>query len=220
LDWDWGLGIEDFFVGDDDFSRLQTLDFALQLILRVVAVELGNGELACGDVTIRKSCLIALRRQTREIVVAFRFEHGGFDDGTGRDHAHDLALHESVLRLVTRLLADGNLVPFGDKARDVILGGVVWHTCHRDAFAFRDGARGQHQIEFAGDELRVVVKRLVEIAQAKEDDDMGISFFDAQILRADRGSGHEKMANQLEVQFLRDTAWRICSIFSRITSAS
>ena len=63
------------------------------------------------------------------------------------------------------------------------------HPGHRHPQALAHSAGGEGDFQLAGDYPGVLVKGFVEIAQAKEDDGIGIGGFDFQILAAYRRHG-------------------------------
>ena len=66
------------------------------------------------------------------------------------------------------LLADGDLVPGANQPRDVVLGRVVGNAAHRHGLALLLVARGEGDLQDARREDRVVVKKLVKVAQAEQ----------------------------------------------------
>jgi hypothetical protein len=59
---------------------------------------------------------------------------------------------------------------------------MMGHPGHRDALAFGDGAGGQHEVQFAGGNFGVGVKRFVEVAQAEEEQRVGVLGFQLKVL--------------------------------------
>lgn len=107
--------------------------------------------------------LAHLRNAGEEVICLIR-EERGVDDGARRHDADDLPFHKTFDRTrIFHLLGDRDAVAFGDKFVDVSLTGMERNACHRDLMPF-----GQGQIEFAGDEEGVIVKRLVKISQTEK----------------------------------------------------
>ena len=167
-------------------------DEARQLLHHVdrglFAVDLGDGELAGGDVHVGQSgalpiaVALAFRVDGQQVIVAPLGQHARLHDGARRDHARDLARDEAVDRRVADLLADGHVIALVDQARDVVLGGVVRNTGHRHALTLGDRAAGEHQIQLAGGQFRVLIEGFVKVAQAEENNRVGILALDFQIL--------------------------------------
>ena len=108
----------------------------------------------------------------------------------GRHDAHDLALDQPLRgRRVAHLLADRHLVALGDEAGEVGIEGVVGDAGegHAQVLAHRLG--GERYLQLAGAELGVLVERLVEVAEAEEDDGVRVASLDVEILASDRGQG-------------------------------
>ena len=105
-----------------------------------------------------------------EVVVGAGVELVGVGDGAGRDDAHDLARDDALdLGGVGHLLADRDLVPLREQARDVAGGRVVGDARHGDRVGVLLAGR-EGEVEDARDEDGVVVEGLVEVAHAEEDD--------------------------------------------------
>ena len=64
----------------------------------------------------------------------------------------------------------------------VVLYRVVRHAGHRDRFTRRGAALGQRNIQQLGSALGVVVKQLVEVAHAVEQQDFRMLGLEAQVL--------------------------------------
>ena len=79
------------------------------------------------------------------------------------------------------LLTNGDFVAFGDQARDIVFGCMIRHTGHRD-FAAALFACRQDQIEFFGRNFGVLIKHLVEVAESKEENGIGILCLGVEIL--------------------------------------
>ena len=137
---------------------------------------------------------IAIRQERKQIVWPIFGQQLGFDDRAGRDDSRDLALDDALGRRLAHLVADGDVKALVNQARYVVLQRVMGHACHGDAaviFAGADRTAGQRQVQRPGGHFRVFVKGFVEIAQAEEQDTIGIVGLDVQVLLAQwRGSGH------------------------------
>ncbi len=100
-----------------------------------------------------------------------------------RDHARDFALDDLLRHArIFHLFADGDLESLANQLGNVVLGRVVGHTAHRDGDAFFLVARGQRDLQFARGDHRVFEEQLVEIAEAKEEQRVGMLFLDRGVL--------------------------------------
>ena len=110
------------------------------------------------------------------------------DDRPGRHDAGHLASNEALREPgVLDLVADGDLVPFPDEATQVALDGVVRDPGHRGPVAAGvRGPGGQHHIELAGEQSRVVPERLVEVADPEEHEVARVPGLDAFVLLEER----------------------------------
>ena len=86
--------------------------------------------------------------------------------------------------IATQRLADPMAVL--DEPRDVPLGGVVGHAGHWHPLAPPDVAARQDDVEGPGDDPGVLVKRLVEVAQAEEQDRVGVARLQFEVLATHR----------------------------------
>ena len=112
---------------------------------------------------------------------------------SGCDDPDDFATHDflSGARLL-HLIANGDLESGANEAGDVALGRVIWDAAHRNGLAFFAIPRGQHDLQFAGREDGVFVEEFVEIAQAEQEQCVGVARFDCLVLLHQRcgGIGH------------------------------
>ena len=87
------------------------------------------------------------REHTADIVVAALVEHALLHDGTGGDHADDLALDKSFCRLwIFRLFTNGDLVAFGDKTRYVAFTAMEGNAAHRRTFLLSAISAGECEL--------------------------------------------------------------------------
>ena len=113
-----------------------------------------------------------------------------FGGRAGRDYAHDFAADEFFAGAgFLHLIADGYAVPGADQPRDVAFRGVIGNAAHRDRLALFAIARGQSDLQQARGHLRVVVEKLVEIAQAEKQQRLRMLLLDGVILPQQRRSG-------------------------------
>ena len=87
----------------------------------------------------------------------------------GRDYARDLAPHQFLCQpRILHLLANGDLESFANQLGNVVFRGVIGHAAHGDGDAFFLVARSQRDLQFARGDHRIFEEKLVEIAQAEE----------------------------------------------------
>lgn len=84
-------------------------------------------------------------------------------------------------------LHNRDLIARLDQLGEVIVDRMVGDAGERDAVAGAHVPAGEDNVADEGDNLGIVVKRLVEIAETEQDDGIGKLLFDAQVLLADRG---------------------------------
>ncbi len=173
--------------GQQQLGRTQAGQLGAQLAEHVRAGELGDFELPGGDVGVGHTGVIIDHQRTGQIVVAVAAQQAGLDDRAGRDHADHFPPHQALPGHLTDLLADGHMVAFFDQPGQVVLDRVVGNAGHWHPGAFGHVARGEHDVQFPGGEFRVLVKRLVEIAQTEKHDRVRVLPFDIQILLANGG---------------------------------
>ncbi len=171
----------------EDLGGAQAGQLGTQQARDVSTVELGGGKLTGGDVDIGNASLLLLLNNRAKVVVALSGEQSRLDQGAGGDHTHHLARENSFDRLVTDLLADGDMVALLDQAGEVVFGGVMGNAGHGNAGALGDGAGGEEEIQLTGSGFGILVEGLVKIAEAKEEDGVGILALDLEILFADGG---------------------------------
>jgi hypothetical protein len=96
-----------------------------------------------------------------------------------------LAREQTFDRLVAGLVNDRDFVARGDEFAEIRFDRVMRHA--REGHAFRPAhiARRQHDVAHFGHDARVVVKRFVKIAEAKQHQRAGETFFDAEVLLTD-----------------------------------
>ncbi len=134
---------------------------------RGLAAELRGAELAGRKIEQGEADAILCGVYGGEIVVALR-ALGRVERGAGRQDACDLAADDLFGELgVLHLLADGDAVALVQETAEVAFDRVIGNAAHRDlAFAV---AGGEGDLELAGGGFRVVVKELVEVAHAEEE---------------------------------------------------
>ncbi len=116
-------------------------------------------------------------------------EHRLFGQGAGGDQAGDFALdHSFGVFGVFHLFADGDFEAGGDHAVQIGFDGVVRDAGHGDGvFAF--GAGGEGDAEDAGDGAGVFVEAFVKVADAEEEDGIGILLLVLLVLPHGGGEG-------------------------------
>ncbi|MBA7672525.1 hypothetical protein ES703_80702 [subsurface metagenome] len=150
--------------------------------------KLGGGELAGGDIDIGDAHPLLAPDQADQVVVALAVEQAGLDHRARGHQTDDLALHQAFgFAGFGHLLADGDLVATADEPRQVVVQSVIGDARHGHAMALAHISGGEDNLQLAGSQLGVFVKGLVEIAQAEEDNRLGVLSFDFEVLAADGG---------------------------------
>ena len=107
------------------------------------------------------------------------------DGRARRQDLDDLAPDDALGRLgVLDLLADGHLEALAQELRQVGADGVIGHAAHRHLLP-----RGQGDLEDRRRGPGVLVEHLVEVAQAEEQQGVGMELLDAEILLHHGGEG-------------------------------
>src|SRR6266446_3583152 len=109
--------------------------------------------------------------ERQQEVVGGALEEGGVRHGAGGDDPDDLATQELLAAAGSlHLLAEGNLLPRPDQPRDVRLGRVMGDARHLGALP-----GGERDLEQPGPALGVLEEHLVEVAEPKEQEVIGIA---------------------------------------------
>ena len=172
-------------VGDDLLGR-NARQLVLQALVRVrnfIDEELTRRYVREGDARAA-----TVEAHAEQIAVLALVEHRLLDDRSRRHHTDDVALYQPLGRGgVLHLLADGDLVALLDQPVDVGLSAVEGHAAHRRALLQTAAFPRQRQLQLAGDELRVVKKHLIEVAQTEEEDHTGVFLLHLHVLTHHRG---------------------------------
>ena len=179
---------------EQDLPRGHAGQLAHGAVLPVGPGEGGDEDLAGGDVAEGEPGTLRPGPERGEEVVLAVLEHVALDQRAGGDDADDLPIDQPLgLGGVLGLFADGDLVALGDQPRDVRLGGVVRHAAHGGTLGLGlvPVAGGQGQAQLLRGELGVLVEHLIEVAEAEEEEAIGVLGLDRQILLFHRGQlGH------------------------------
>src|SRR5271157_303018 len=167
---------------EQHFARTQHQQFLADAPLGVLALELGGAKFAGRKIERRKSYGIpGTRNAAQEIVLLGAEMRVG--SGPRRKHPRDRALHQFLSDTrVLHLLADRHLESFADELGDVVLGRMIRHAAHGHGDAFFLVARGQRDWQLARRDDGVFEEQLVKIAEAKEDERVGMLFLDCGVL--------------------------------------
>ena len=121
-------------------------------------------------------------------VVGLLGGEGWIERSAGSEDAGDFAAHDFLRQLrVFHLVADGDAIAETEEARDVVFRGVVGDAAHGHAAFFV--ARGEGELQLAGGGFGVVEEELVEVAEAEEEQRVGVLAFGGQVLAHERGLG-------------------------------
>ena len=139
----------------------------------------GGGELAGGDIDVSQPYSILTEDQADQVVIGLALQQAGFDHRARGHQADHLPFHQPFAFAGSgHLLADSNLVAAADEPRQVVIQGVVGNARHRHLVSLAHTPRGQDNLQLAGGELGILVKGLVEIAQAEEHNGVGVLLLD------------------------------------------
>ncbi|MNV02886.1 hypothetical protein D3C71_931260 [compost metagenome] len=174
-----------FFVGHQQFGRLQTGQLGFQ---RVVAIDLVDQEAATGQIGPGQAVAVLAARQRHQQGVAALVQQCLVGDGAGRDDAHHLALDQALgQRRVADLFADRHRFTQRDQTRQIAFIRVHRHTGHRDRRTTGAATLGQGDIQQARGLARIVVEQLVEIAHPEEQQQVRIIGLGCEELLHQRG---------------------------------
>ena len=170
----------------DDLPGADALNFVHQLLFRVG--QHVRHKLAGAHIRPRQRGSLAKEGDAEHIAVVFLVQHGGIHHRAGGNDADHVPLHQSLAQgRIGQLLADGHLVALFDQPGDIAAGGVVGNAAHGRAFAQAAAFARQHQLQLLGDQLSVLKKHLVKIAQPEKQDAVLMLLLDIQILLHHRG---------------------------------
>ena len=100
---------------DNHFGWSNAGKFLLEGEFRLGGTELCHGEFAGSDIDVGDANGIASSDDTREEVVALGSQHGGVNDGAGRDDADHFAVNQPFGEgRIACLFADGDAVTLAD----------------------------------------------------------------------------------------------------------
>ncbi len=110
----------------------------------------------------------------------------GVDGGAGREDAGDLAADDGLGGLgVFHLLAERDAIALAQQALEVGSGGVVGDAAHGHGLGLVAGGEGELQL--ARGDQGVLVEELVEVAEAEEEQRVGVRVLGGAVLSHDRG---------------------------------
>ncbi len=149
--------------------------------------ELSGAELAGGEIKRRgphgRSRAVAGSRDAREPLAFARVERGVDRCPRGED-ARDLAADDGLRGLgILHLLAQRDAIALAQQALQVGAGGVVGDPAH--GYGFGLVARGEGELQLARGDQRVLVEELVEVAEAEEQQRVGMRVLGGAILPHD-----------------------------------
>jgi len=169
--------------GSDDLAGTGLEDFINGLLASAGTGELGGAKFAGGDIEQSDGAESFGRFRGRfaagvdlepcgEKVVLLLAERG-IESGAGGEDAGDFAAHDFFSELgIFHLVADGDAITHAQQACEVAFDGVIGDAAHR--LGTLTVARGEGELKLAADGDGVVVKKLVKIAHAEEEQGVGI----------------------------------------------
>ena len=168
-----------------NFRGMQPRDLRVEPVVKFIVVEMGDADLAGGDVQKSQPGGAFVQKKRNQVIVLLVLDQAGLDDRAGRDQTDDLAREDAFLGLFADLFANGDVITLFDQAGNVIVRGMVGNARHGDLLPFGDVAAGQDDIQFTRSDLGVFVESLVKVSQAEEQNGIRIVLFNIQVLLAD-----------------------------------
>ena len=154
-----------------------------QLFAQITAGENAGVQLARGDIGKAAARLSPARTDRADVIVLCLVQHAAFQNGAGRDNTDNVTLNQPFRQSgILHLLTDGNLISLLHQTRNVAFRAVERYAAHRRTLLLPAVAPGERQIQFLRNQLRVVKKHLVKIAQPEEKDRPGIFLLHLHIL--------------------------------------
>ena len=151
--------------------------------LGLIAVKRRRADLCRGNIRKAHANGILAHIDRAEIVVLLLGEQDAFNNRTGRDHAHHVALDKPLGGgRIFDLLANGHLVALGDQLTDIPLRRMERHAAHGCALGLAAIAAGQRQLQLARGGDGIVKEHLVKVTQAVKQKIILIFIFDLKIL--------------------------------------
>ena len=173
-------------VGEDDLGGVEAAQLVFQVVHGVLRRGQRGGEhLAGGDVAQAQAAGGGVGIDGTQEVVLPLLQHGGGDHRARGDDPGHVPLYQALGQGgVLHLFADGHLIALGDQPGDVAVAGVIGHAAHGGALLRGLVAvpGGQSEVQLLGRQLGVVVEHLVKVAQAEEEDGVGVLLLHLQIL--------------------------------------
>src|SRR5262249_40578013 len=126
-----------------------------------------------------------------EKFVGPRREHAGIGEDAWREDACYRALDEATSRRAD-LLADSDAPPPRHQPRQIGVERMERHTSQRRTLVLPVGARGEHDLQIGGGDLRVVVEELEEVAHLIGKEGVGILRLNVEVLAAG-WRGHRRL---------------------------
>ncbi len=173
---------------NEHLSRADALQFAAHGFQNLIAFQLRTAKFTGGNIHKGEAGALLRKNHRCQVIVASAGQEVGFREGARRDHPYNFALEEAIgLGLGAGLFTDRYMEAAFNQAAKVVFSGMVGDARHGHTHAFGHRAAGEHDIQGFAGLLRVFVEGFVKIAQAEEDDRLGVFAFDLQVLLAQRG---------------------------------
>ncbi len=175
--------------GEDELGGGDAEEFFKDLGDGAGSGKFGGAEVAGGEVEEGETGGVAGDVDCGEVIGLLGGE-SGIEGGSGGENAGDFAADDLFGELwVLHLLADGDAVALAKKPGDVVVRGVPGDAAHgRVALLV---ARGEGELQLAGGGFGVVEEELVEVAEAEEEQGVGVLALGGQILAHERGLGFD-----------------------------
>lgn len=177
-------------LGQQEFGRIEAFELARE---RIVAGQFRHREPSAGEIEPGETRGRA-GLERRDVARLAGLEQGFVGQRSGRDDPDDTPFHRALaLRRIADLLADRDRLAEPDEPREIGVDGVIRHARHRDRFAGRLPAFGQHDVDERRGAAGVLVEEFVEVAHAEKKQRIGMLGLDGQVLLhyGGVGTGHE-----------------------------
>lgn len=170
-------------VRDNALSRVETRELLLETHRGSGAGQLGGGELPSADIDPGQADAIAAWSDGRQVAIFGCRKQSWFCDGSRRQDPGHCPVDQTPAGLA-QLLGNSHRVPGREETAKIIIERVMRDARHRNAAVAAERPAGQGDPGIPCDDLRVLVERLIEIAEPVEENRVRVLRFELQVLPA------------------------------------